>query len=214
MPAKGWTPSPETRAKRAATIAATAAPVEDRFSQRVEFDPFGGCWLWTGTLLTTTGYGQIEVRGKSVSAHRLSYTLHCGPISPGLQVCHKCDVRACVNPAHLFLGTNADNMLDMSRKGRSGALKGDLHKDAKITEKDVPRILGRLLMGHSCIAIAADYGVTECAINAIRRGKSWRHVTGLEWQGKRPAPRGAGKYMHFDSDRDAEGPNKPSAVAA
>jgi hypothetical protein len=155
------------------------AAMSERFHQRYEFDALGGCWLWTGAMVHSTGYGTIEQNGRTLGAHRVSYELHKGPIPKGLQVCHKCDVRACVNPDHLFLGTASDNAQDMHRKGRANNPIGDAHAKAKITERDIPKILARLLIGHSCAEIAADYGVTDCAINAIRRGKSWTHVTGL-----------------------------------
>lgn len=160
-------------------MAARHGTPRERFDRAVEFDPFGGCWLWAGTLIKGTGYGQMEVERRAISAHRLSYQLHKGPIPKDLSVLHKCDVRACVNPDHLFLGTHRDNMADMTRKGRANPRIGDDHARCKITAADVPRILARLLLGETCAAVAVDYGVTDCAINAIRRGKSWNHVTGL-----------------------------------
>jgi hypothetical protein len=77
-----------------------------------------GCWLWQGTL-GWKGYGQISYRNKQWGTHRLSYTLHKGPIPKGMLVCHTCDVRNCVNPEHLWVGTNKQNMVDCSRKGRA-----------------------------------------------------------------------------------------------
>lgn len=77
-----------------------------------------GCWLWTGHL-SDWGYGTLHVgNGKEVKAHRLAWELAYGPIPPKMHVCHRCDVTSCVNPAHLFLGTNADNMRDCLAKGR------------------------------------------------------------------------------------------------
>lgn len=70
------------------------------------------CWLWTAATRGKTGYGAFKYKGKVVDAHRLSYELHNGPIEKGLLVCHKCDIKLCVNPDHLYLGTYKQNLLD------------------------------------------------------------------------------------------------------
>lgn len=92
-------------------------PAEVRFEQNHVRVPIAGCWLWTGTE-NGHGYGQMSVNNKGRMAHRYSYELHVGAIPPGMVVCHSCDVPLCVNPAHLFLGTQKDNIRDMVRKGR------------------------------------------------------------------------------------------------
>ena len=92
-------------------------PVADRFQEGYLPEPTSGCWLWKRAI-NSAGYGLIGKEGKLYTAHRISWELHNGPIPEGIQVCHKCDVKYCVNPDHLFLGTQKDNMDDAVRKGR------------------------------------------------------------------------------------------------
>jgi hypothetical protein len=105
-----------------------------RFNKKVE--KTDSCWLWVGKKMID-GYGNMWVEGKQIPAHRLSWLLHNGSIKEGLKVCHKCDVRHCVNPQHLFLGTQMDNMRDMIEKGRARKVRGSQQWQAKLDERKV-----------------------------------------------------------------------------
>lgn len=133
-----------------------------------------GCWLWTGAL-ASDGYGLVSQRvdGKNICkrAHRLSYELHVGPIPTGASVLHKCDTPICINPQHLFIGTQKDNTDDARRKGRH--VHGERHGASKLTEDDVRAIR---IDSRSLREIAKAYGVTPGPIYAIKSGRKWRHV--------------------------------------
>ncbi len=139
-----------------------------------------GCWLWTGAP-ANVGYGAVYFEGRDQSTHRVSWQLAYGPIPDGLCVLHKCDIRLCVNPEHLFLGTKKDNTQDMMQKGRnrSNPPRGERQHAAKLTEESVRSALARVAGGESQRSVARSLGVTEANVSAIIRGKSWRHVERL-----------------------------------
>lgn len=127
-----------------------------------------GCWRWTGWL--RNGYGVIQVRRKRLIAHRVSWEVHRGPIPAGLCVLHRCDNPACVNPEHLFLGTQADNNHDMATKGRAKPPSGERHFRAKLTDAQVLEI-ARQPATETAPAVASRYGVNAETIRRIRRGE-------------------------------------------
>lgn len=145
---------------------------KDRIENKVELVTESGCWIWMGT--TTRGYGQIESDTKKYYAHRASYQAFVGEIPEGMNVCHRCDNRFCVNPSHLFLGTQKDNLQDMKRKGRSTI--GEKNARSKLTEKQVQQIKNGLRSGLKEKYLANLYGVCRQSINNIKNGRVWNHV--------------------------------------
>lgn len=99
-----------------------------RFFEKTIPEPNSGCLLWTGGSRSGDGYGMIDVAGKTYQAHRVAWQMEHGPIPSGAYVCHRCDTPACVNVAHLFLGTQRDNVRDAWRKGRARNLVADAER--------------------------------------------------------------------------------------
>lgn len=137
------------------------------------------CVEFEGARFRSGGYGAVRFNGKTVRAHRLAYCMANGlqlQDIAGMEVRHKCDNPPCVNPAHLELGTHADNMRDMFSRSRRAAAKGSAASKAKLNEKLVTDIRRRLREGEAQPSIAADVGVDRSQISRIATGKTWRHV--------------------------------------
>lgn len=147
--------------------------VAERFAIYTKCGP--NCWEWIGQK-DPDGYGRLHVDGSPALAHRVSYLLCYGSIPDGMDVLHKCDTPKCVNPEHLFLGTQADNVRDMHAKGRARkrGMKGAEHHQAKLTESDVRAIRRSTELGRE---IAARYGLSTTQVYDIRKRRSWAHVT-------------------------------------
>jgi hypothetical protein len=129
-----------------------------------------GCIEWHGSA-NGKGYGMMVYKGRIHAAHRVSWQEHRGEIPSGLLVLHRCDNPRCVNPEHLFLGTNQDNMNDMKKKGRQYTPKGEEHKRSKLTWDAVRHIR---TSGEGQKALALRFNVTEQTIWWVKSGKGWK----------------------------------------
>jgi len=149
---------------------------KERFDTKYKVSEESGCWLWVA-YIDNTGYGSLSYgcRGDTEGAHRVSYELYKGPIPKGMCILHTCDTPTCVNPDHLFLGTQLDNIKDRNSKGR--AAKGETHGSAKLTEEQVVTIRKEYAEGCCTQAVlATKYKVTNSVISGIINRRYWKHV--------------------------------------
>jgi hypothetical protein len=147
--------------------------IVDRLLSNIKVNA-AGCFEWQGRCVVR-GYGQIRFDGKMRFVHRLSYEAFRSKIPDGLCVCHHCDNRCCVNPAHLFLGTHAENNQDAVNKGRH--THGEKVNTARLTANDVCRmaeIYGR--GGVKLREVAEQFGVHISTAQYVIQGKTWTHV--------------------------------------
>jgi hypothetical protein len=131
----------------------------------------GGCWLWQRSV-DRDGYGRVYLGGRSFQAHRVACELELGDL--GLDVLHRCDTPACVNPAHLFAGTHLDNMRDKVAKGRQARLKGEAHGRARVTAEQVKAIRRRGTENQD--ALAAEFGISQASVHRIIHRKTWKEI--------------------------------------
>ena len=141
---------------------------EQRFWEKVFVQSEDECWEWQAG---GGDYGRIQIDGRGASAHRFSYEIHNGPIPEGMFVCHACDNPGCVNPGHLFLGTQADNMADKVNKGRQAS--GPRNGNSKLTWDDIENIRANA-MNLTLVELGELFGVSHENISFILRGETWK----------------------------------------
>ena len=160
--------------------------VEERFWSKVDRDgpvpshrpDLGPCWLWTGASAGRYPHGQLNIGGRHIYAHRLSFEWEHGPLDPGMNALHHCDEGLCVRPAHLFAGTQADNLADMALKGRSSRLFGELSPSAKLDWAAVTEVRSLYEAGgHTHRSLAIRFGVSHTAVGDVLRGATWQQLS-------------------------------------
>jgi len=147
---------------------------KQRFLSNYIPEPNSGCWLWS-SYCGSTGYGRFSSNNKMFWSHRVSWEIHKGKIPKGLCVLHKCDIPSCINPDHLFLGTQAENVKDCVKKGRHkfGLMRGENQVNSKLTEKDILEIRKSSL---TQTEIAKIYKIKQATVSGIKLRKSWKHI--------------------------------------
>lgn len=146
-----------------------------RLYSRTQFDPATECMNWEGAVTATTGYGKVKLDGRVMDTHRASWILSHGDIAPGMQICHTCDNRRCINPRHLFLGTRSDNMVDAAIKGRIDMKAVRAASPGKLTDTQVREIFTRVNAGEDRASLAAAYNVSTTTISKIRYLRKQRY---------------------------------------
>lgn len=148
--------------------------IVERLLSRIKVSA-NGCFEWSG-YRNAGGYGWVRYNGTARLAHRVSFEVFRRQIPEGLFVCHHCDVRSCINPAHLFLGTQQENMIDAAQKNRLARQSGEWHPRAKLTDAMVIQIRALHAEGKQQVEIAAIYNIGTSTVNGICLRKNWKHI--------------------------------------
>lgn len=150
--------------------------IVERFWSRVDrTDDENDCWLWKGGR-SGDRYGYFFIHPRNQLAHRVAWTFTNGVIPAGMNVCHKCDHVLCVNPKHLFLGTQQDNVHDMHSKGRARKVCGEAHTKTRLTEVQVREIFALYSEGIPIQSLIDRFPTTKGTIDNILGGKTWKHL--------------------------------------
>ena len=157
--------------------------VQEYLKSKIIIDK-NSCWLWKGYVKKInakrqSGYALAWHNGKNRMAHRLSYTAFKGRIPDGLCVCHHCDVKHCINPDHLFLGTQKDNIQDMFKKGRQpnpAIIQGEKNSQAKLTEKDIYAIFYLRKKNQTGQQIADIFNISKMQVSRILNKQRWKYL--------------------------------------
>lgn len=154
-----------------------SAVIAKRFWSHVDVRGPGDCWEWKTYRLPRMGYGTFSIKRKMLTAHRYSWELAGNTLLKTDCVLHICDNPPCVNPAHLRLGSKADNNRDMYEKGRCRSAPGEAHGMARLKAVQVLEIRARVAAGERRVLLASEFGVCLSVIGHIVTGRSWRSVT-------------------------------------
>lgn len=149
---------------------------ESRFLKRVNVKGKDDCWEWTGSRNNKEWHGQWRNKAGEIElTHRASWRLFKSKIPGGMFVLHKCDNPVCVNPNHLFLGTQSDNCRDMWSKGRANPkqLQGEKHGMSKLTAEAVREIRDSSISG---VELARKFGITPTTVCDVRKRRIWKHI--------------------------------------
>ena len=148
--------------------------LQEKVLSNIEFDTNGGCWFWTASL--SHGYGRLRHHGRAHRAHRVSYLAFRGALAATDLLLHQCDIPCCVNPHHLRIGTQRQNLEEMSARGRRNDPRGTRNPNAKLDDDKVRAIRALVVAGDFHHDIAARFNISDSRVSRIANRHEWKHV--------------------------------------